>query len=187
MKSKGVDRKAARQALSSAESEYSEEEEDSEEEYTEDYSEPDHGGKQRKKPPTKYAAAAVEQRKPVRLYMCVAQTKYQVVRDAARARAFKLTDEEEEDWDVFWSDGGILPERLVKLKPYQRINHFPGMYALARKNHLGLNLMKMQKVFPEDYKFFPPTWLIPTDWKDFKAQFNKRKAKTFIVKPEASS
>ncbi len=34
----------------------------------------------------------------------------------------------------------------------------PGMFQLARKNHLGKNLMKMRKKFPDDYKFFPPTW-----------------------------
>lgn len=29
------------------------------------------------------------------------------------------------------------------------------MYSLARKNHLGRNLMKLKKEFPEHYKFFP--------------------------------
>ena len=55
----------------------------------------------------------------------------------------KLTDDEDDDWDVFWTDGGVQPERLLKMKSYQRINHFPGMYTLARKNHLARNLVKM--------------------------------------------
>ena len=46
--------------------------------------------------------------------------------------------------------------------------------------------MRMKKYFPEDYDFFPPTWMLPSDYKDFKAQFNAKRAKTFIVKPEAS-
>jgi len=29
------------------------------------------------------------------------------------------------------------------------------MYSLAKKNHLGKNLMKLKKVFPDDYNFFP--------------------------------
>lgn len=63
------------------------------------------------------------------------------------------------------------------------------MYQLARKNNLGRNLMKMQKQFPELYKFFPQTWLLPSEYSEFKAQFDKRqkgKVRTYIVKPEAS-
>ena len=60
------------------------------------------------------------------------------------------------------------------------------MYALARKNLLAKNLIAMQKYFPKEYNFFPKTWLLPGDIKNFKEQFNYRKAKTFIVKPEAS-
>lgn len=37
-----------------------------------------------------------------------------------------------------------------------------------------------------DFQFFPKTWLLPSDTKSFKEQFNERKAKTFIIKPEAS-
>ena len=68
------------------------------------------------------------------------------------------------------------------------------MYALARKDHLARNLNRLQKLFPEDYKFFPQTWLLPAEFGDFKKQFgeqnNKKKrkpnCKTFIGKPEAS-
>lgn len=48
--------------------------------------------------------------------------------------------------------------------------------------------MKLKKMFPEHYKFFPQTWILPADFNDFKQQFDKKqkgKAKTFIVKPEA--
>jgi tubulin polyglutamylase TTLL6/13 len=55
------------------------------------------------------------------------------------------------------------------MRNYQRINHFPGMYSLARKNYLGRNLMKMLKVHPKDFKFFPPTWLLPFEMSDFKS------------------
>jgi tubulin polyglutamylase TTLL6/13 len=42
------------------------------------------------------------------------------------------------------------------------------MYSLARKNHLGRNLMRMAKEFPDSYKFFPKTWLLPAEYNDFK-------------------
>lgn len=60
------------------------------------------------------------------------------------------------------------------------------MYALARKNLLAKNLIAMQKYYPKEYGFFPKTFLLPADLKAFKEQFNHRKAKTFIIKPEAS-
>lgn len=44
----------------------------------------------------------------------------------------------------------------------------------------------MQRLIPDEYNFFPMTWILPQDAKDFKLQFNGKKAKTFIVKPEAS-
>lgn len=72
------------------------------------------------------------------------------------------------------------------MQPYQRVNHFTGMHTLARKNLLARNLQAMQRKCPDDYDFFPPTWILPQDAKDFKLQFNNKKAKTFIVKPEAS-
>lgn len=27
-------------------------------------------------------------------------------------------DKPMEDWDIFWTDGGVLPERISKMKPY---------------------------------------------------------------------
>ena len=60
------------------------------------------------------------------------------------------------------------------------------MYNLARKNLLAKNLINMKKILPEEFNYFPKTWLLPGDTKDFKAQFNAKKAKTFIIKPEAS-
>lgn len=95
----------------------------------------------------------------------------------------------------------VQPDMLARMRPYQKINHFPGMYSLARKNHLGKNLMKMMKQFPDDYDFFPQTWLLPAESSDFRNQFSnnlpsgqqsnnekgkaKKTFKTYIVKPEA--
>ena len=49
--------------------------------------------------------------------------------------------------------------------------------------------MKMEKLFPEDYRFFPRTWLMPGDMQDFKTRYfpnnGKENERTFIVKPEA--
>ena len=76
-----------------------------------------------------------------------------------------------EDWDIFWTDAGVLPERIAKMKPYQKVNHFPGMFQLSRKNHLARNLVKMQKEFGSAYKFFPKTYLLPSEFGEFKNSF----------------
>lgn len=60
------------------------------------------------------------------------------------------------------------------------------MYTLAHKNHLSRNLRRMQKYFSSEFEFTPKTWILPYELSDFKGQFTKKKAKTFIVKPVAS-
>ena len=119
--------------------------------------------------------------------MNISLTKYSVVRKAAKHFNMSLTKkEEDENWDVLWTDAAVQPEKLSRMKLYQKINHFPGMYTLARKNYLAKNLNRLRKVFPKDFNFFPKTWLIPAEYSDLATQFNSKKKKVFIVKPEAS-
>lgn len=73
------------------------------------------------------------------------------------------------------------------MKWYQRTNHVPAAYFLARKNFLAKNLAQMQKHMPDQYNFFPQTWIIPNDIASFKMQFNEKRAKTFIIKPDFES
>jgi tubulin polyglutamylase TTLL6/13 len=73
------------------------------------------------------------------------------------------------------------------MKPFQKINHFPGMYQIARKNYLARNLNRMQKQFPADFQFFPKTWLLPHQLEDLKHYSAANPGANFIVKPEALS
>lgn len=41
----------------------------------------------------------------------------------------------------------------------------------------------MQRIFKDEFQFFPKTWVLPGDNNDLKQQFNKKKLKTFIIKP----
>ena len=121
------------------------------------------------------------------LVVSVAGTQYSIVREVVRKLHWRLSTKSSDDnWDLCWIDTGMTPERLLRMKPYQKINHFPGMYTLARKNTLSINLSLMKKAFPQHYNFFPPSWVLPAEARQLRAQFNDRHAKTFIVKPEAS-
>jgi tubulin polyglutamylase TTLL6/13 len=92
-------------------------------------------------------------------------TRYHVVRYVAKSLYnMRLSNysqnnhdcyDEKHEWDLLWTDGIVTVDKLYRMKPFQRINHFPGMYALARKDHLARNLGRMHKRFPEEYKFFP--------------------------------
>lgn len=109
-----------------------------------------------------------KKKKQPKLILCTSQTKYRVVKKSCRRLDFKLNDDENSDWDLFWADTGIVPQRVQKMLPYQRINHYPGMYSLSHKNHLCRNLKRMQKHFNEEYEFFPRTWILPYESSDFK-------------------
>ena len=47
------------------------------------------------------------------------------------------------------------------MMPWQKVSMYPGIYAISRKNNLARNLMRMSKCFPEEYDFFPKTWILP--------------------------
>ena len=61
-----------------------------------------------------------------------------------------------------------LMKLLKEMNFNQRTNHYPGIYNLARKNYLGRHLMKMKKLLPNDYDFFPKTYMLPFDYSDFR-------------------
>jgi tubulin polyglutamylase TTLL6/13 len=95
---------------------------------------------------------------------------------------------EEDSWVILWSDGTAPLERILSLKHWQRCNHFPGMSEISRKDTLGKNFNRLSKLFPDDYNFHPRTFLLPTDYGELRAVFQKReKRTTYIVKPDASS
>jgi tubulin polyglutamylase TTLL6/13 len=73
-----------------------------------------------------------------------------------------------------WFDHGIGPEFLASLQGFQRVNHFLGMYNISRKNTLGIHLKRFQKLFPEDFDFFPKTWLYPSDYHDIQEYFKQK-------------
>ena len=51
----------------------------------------------------------------------------------------KSKEPDDDYFDIFWIDGAGMRfnDRFAQLKSYQRINHFPGMNIICRKNELG--------------------------------------------------
>ncbi|XP_069136946.1 tubulin polyglutamylase ttll6-like isoform X6 [Argopecten irradians] len=116
-------------------------------------------------------------------YICLANCKYDVVRKVSRKFGFKEVGEDE-DWTLYWTDYSVALERVMDMKKYQKINHFPGMSEICRKDMLARNMNRMLKLFPKDYNVFPKTWCLPADHGDFLAYTRQKKNKTYILKPE---
>ncbi|KAJ3146996.1 Tubulin polyglutamylase ttll6 [Geranomyces michiganensis] len=112
--------------------------------------------------------------------------KYDVVRDCCRKLGFRVSDDELEPWILLWIDTGVSVERVLAMKPYTFINHFPGMHEICRKDCLARNLGRLSRSFPKDGNFFPRTWVLPLEWGDLKAahQAASRRHPCYIVKPD---
>ena len=94
-------------------------------------------------------------------------------------------------YDLTWHDTVVQPEFFSKLMPYQKVNMYPGIHVLTKKHHLARNLMRMAKQMPEEYDFFPKTWILPVQANDLKThgRLNQnlplKDQMTYIVKPDS--
>nr|XP_046233164.1 tubulin polyglutamylase ttll6 isoform X2 [Scatophagus argus] len=118
-----------------------------------------------------------------RLWINLTNCKYESVRRAARRYGLREAVEAE-DWTLFWTDCSVSLDRVKDMKRYQKINHFPGMSEICRKDSLARNMNRMLKLFPKDYNVFPRTWCLPADYSDFQAYTRAKKSKTYICKPD---
>lgn len=95
-------------------------------------------------------------------------------------------DDEAEDWEVYWTDTSVSIERIMRLACHQKINHFHGMLEICRKKQMARNLQRMAKVFPDEYDYFPLTFILPNDLHDLAADLEASgKSQTYILKPDA--
>lgn len=86
-----------------------------------------------------------------------------------------------------WIDSDFHIDRLKGLKPYQKINHFPGMTIISLKNNLAKYLKAMQKRQEKEFNFFPKSWIFPYESYELMNYLQEHKKQhTFIVKPTNS-
>ncbi|KAM4662215.1 tubulin polyglutamylase TTLL11 isoform 2-T2 [Discoglossus pictus] len=71
-----------------------------------------------------------------------------------------------------------------------QVNKLPGMTEMVRKINLSRAVRTMQELFPEEYNFYPKSWILPEEFQLFAAQVRMAKENdpswkpTFIVKPD---
>lgn len=128
-----------------------------------------------------------EKSKPKKkIYINLKLTKYSIIKQISLEK-FRWRSAINDDWDITWSDCYISDDFIRKLLPHQKVNHFPGSYLLCKKNFLASHLLKLQQILPNDYNFFPKTWILPFSFNslnDYAEESGYKKV--FIAKPEAS-
>ena len=103
-----------------------------------------------------------KQKKKRQIGICVTNTKYECVRRVGRKLGFREV-EENEDWTLFWTDTSVSIDRVNQMKRWQKINHYPGMSEICRKDFLTRNMNRMAKLYPKDYTFYPKAWCLPAE------------------------
>ncbi|XP_015240035.1 PREDICTED: tubulin polyglutamylase TTLL11 [Cyprinodon variegatus] len=92
--------------------------------------------------------------------------------------------------DIYWHGVSFHDnENIVS----GQVNKFPGMVEMLRKINLSRAVRTMQDLFPEEYDFYPRSWILPEEYQQFSAQIRMAKesdtsvSPTFIVKPDGGS
>nr|XP_034352531.1 tubulin polyglutamylase TTLL11 [Arvicanthis niloticus] len=89
--------------------------------------------------------------------------------------------------DIYWHGVSFRDNDILS----GQVNKFPGMTEMVRKITLSRALRIMQNLFPEEYNFYPRSWILPEEFQLFVAQVQTVKdgdpswRPTFIVKPDS--
>ncbi|XP_021934643.1 tubulin polyglutamylase TTLL13P-like isoform X2 [Zootermopsis nevadensis] len=127
-----------------------------------------------------------KKKRKCRVTICTENCKYEVVRQVAMKLGIRDVGEDD-SWNVYWTDLSVTVEKAKEMKRFQKINHFPGMLEICRKDLLARNLNRMLKMFPNEYNFFPKTWCLPADYRELVAHAQSKRNRTYICKPETGS
>ncbi|XP_060930143.1 tubulin polyglutamylase TTLL11 [Limanda limanda] len=92
--------------------------------------------------------------------------------------------------DIYWHGVSFHEnENIVS----GQVNKFPGMVEMLRKINLSRAMRTIQELFPDEYDFYPRSWILPEEYQQFSTQIRMVKENdatlnpTFIVKPDGGS
>jgi len=114
------------------------------------------------KPPAQEIINIVPIVRGIRISICVEHTRFHLVGKVSKNMGLTHVPEHRL-WNIQWCDNTPHLDLLKSMKRFQQINHFPGMSEICRKDMLALNLNRMLKMYPGDYRIFPKTWLMPSE------------------------
>ncbi|GKT32333.1 Tubulin-tyrosine ligase/Tubulin polyglutamylase like protein, partial [Aduncisulcus paluster] len=123
-----------------------------------------------------------------KLIIQTAGPKTNAIRNAFRNSSFKvLEDIPNPTFTVFWGKVQKSPFYL-KLRPYQKVNHFPGTFEMGRKDRLWKNINRAAKKFGYDnFDISPASFCLPMEVDLLKATMSRYPDRMYIYKPNALS
>ncbi|XP_032994096.1 tubulin polyglutamylase TTLL11 [Lacerta agilis] len=88
--------------------------------------------------------------------------------------------------DIYWHGVSFHENAICS----GQVNKFPGMTEVLRKIPLSRAMRMMKELFPDEYNFYPRSWILPEEFHIFLAEVNMMKEANprwkpiFIVKPD---
>lgn len=114
--------------------------------------------------------------------------KYPAVKEAFEKAGIDLIKSSNRYAPIIWWDGDIKNKDFEIVSSSQRINKIPGMDVICFKNTTIHALNQMRRMFPNYYRFFPLSFLLPHQFNDLQNahryyQSHSKQPVTWIVKP----
>jgi tubulin polyglutamylase TTLL4 len=112
---------------------------------------------------------------------------YNVVRLALERAGFeKMEEGSAGPWSVLWTLK--TPESEMRsMNVFQKVNHFPGSWALGRKDRLAYGLERAMRRHGSTMDIAPRSFVLPGDRIRLRAEMEREPHSVWIVKPPASS
>lgn len=128
-------------------------------------------------------ADARPERQPDTVSICTAHSRYEIISVVARQMGWRCSREQDAS-NVLWTDSIMGVDTCRVMRRFQKINHFPGMHEICRKDLLARNMNRMLKLYPKEYQIFPKTWHLPADYGDAVKFARQHRNRTYILKPD---
>ena len=102
---------------------------------------------------------------------------------------FREITNNNQEWTIMWASSFIKKKTYKKLKPYQKVNHFPGNSVITRKDLLYKNISKFRTLFPSNkcFSFIPDSFILPNEKQFLQDAMESDRNQIWIVKPVSLS
>lgn len=109
-----------------------------------------------------------------------------VMRQCLAVSHFKVVDESQ-FWIGYWGRH-LKSNQYRTVKPFQKVNHFPGAFHIGRKDRLWQHIYEMMLIWGADeYHIMPTTYVLPREIRKLRAYLHCVSPRNVIVKPPASA